>query len=62
MLSEGQTPCPTIHCRPYAQTPRHRVTNDRDDTIRELRDIWPATVDLAKEPCLIYRLHALLNA
>lgn len=34
----------------------------RDEAIRELRDLWPDTVDLAKQPGVLRRLHALLNA
>lgn len=62
MLPEGQTPCLTTHRGPLVPAPRHRATGERDDTLSELREIWPGTVDLAKESGLIYRLHALLNA
>jgi hypothetical protein len=32
-----------------------------DEVLRELRDIWPSTVDLAKKPGTLFRLHAILN-
>ncbi|MGB3315994.1 MAG: hypothetical protein WBB85_16455 [Albidovulum sp.] len=60
MLPEVQTPRPSVSCGPYVPIP-HRVANNRDAVIRELRQIWPSAVDLAKEPGVLYRLHALLN-
>ena len=33
-----------------------------DETFQELRHRWPDTVDLAKQPGLLYRLHAMLNS
>ncbi len=62
MLPEVQTPRPSVYCGPYVPIPRHRVANNRDDAIRELREIWPSTVDIAKAPGALYRLHALLNS
>jgi hypothetical protein len=61
MLPEVQTSRPSVYCGPYVPIPNHRVANNRDAAIRELREIWPSEVDLAKEPGLLYRLHALLN-
>ena len=62
MLPERQRSCPTVLRGPAAATPRDRAANNRDAAIRELRKIWPTTVDLAKEPGTLYRLHALLNS
>lgn len=62
MRTERQTPCPTILRGRFIPIPRQRVANNCDDAIRELRKIWPTTVDLAKEPGTLYRLHALLNS
>ncbi|MFZ5710128.1 MAG: hypothetical protein ACOY4T_10670 [Pseudomonadota bacterium] len=40
----------------------HNWTGDpEDEVLRELRTIWPSPVDLAKQPGLLYRLHAILN-
>lgn len=62
MLPEVQTPRPSVYCGPCVPIPHHRIANNRDATIRELREIWPSTVELAKEPGVLYRLHALLNS
>lgn len=34
----------------------------RDQTLAELRELWPNVVDLAKQPGVLYRLHAMLSA
>jgi hypothetical protein len=34
----------------------------REAVIRELRDRYDSPVELAKQPDLLYRLHAILNA
>ena len=48
---------------PHRFTPcRNAVELDGDDTMRELREMWPSTVELAKQPGLLYRLQACLNA
>jgi len=46
---------------PFVPPFHARAEDARDEALRELRDLWPSAVDLAKQPGLLYRLHAILN-
>ena len=41
---------------------RNSADLDEDETLRELRNLWPNSVELAKQTGVLYRLHAILNA
>ncbi len=46
---------------PFLPPAETHAEDARDEVICELRELWPDVVDLAKQPGLLYRLHAILN-
>lgn len=46
---------------PFWSAPARAVDEVDDETLAELRELWPSVVDLAKQPGLLCRMHALLS-
>jgi hypothetical protein len=61
MKLERQPPNLTVVSGPFVPRSHPGAEHARDEAFRELRDLWPNTVDLAKQPGLLCRLHAMLN-
>jgi hypothetical protein len=62
MKLEQHRPVDPIERVPFLPPSRIHAEHARDEVMSELRELWPNVVDLAKEPGLLYRLHAILNS
>jgi hypothetical protein len=62
MKLERQPPSVTVVSGPFVPPSYPGAEHARDEALKELRGLWPDTVDLAKQPGLLYRLHAMLSA
>ncbi|MDW4550122.1 hypothetical protein R5H32_12235 [Defluviimonas sp. D31] len=62
MKLEGQASHLAVVSGPFVPPHYPGAEEARDEAIRELQDLWSDTVDLAKRPGVLRRLHALLNA
>jgi hypothetical protein len=62
MKPERQPPNLAVVSGPFIPPGYPGAEHARDEALRELRCLWPDVVDLAKQPGLLCRLHAMLNA
>lgn len=61
MKPERQAPYLSVVSGTFVPPAFPGAEDARDEALRELRDMWPSVVDLAKQRGLLCRLHAILN-